>query len=83
MLDKARIEDMGKHTIGPCSLDGIPLHNPQYRSKDFVHALSISDLIIHFAENEKDVEHHILRRWLPEVYIIRHASFNILVYLRA
>jgi hypothetical protein len=48
-----------------------------------VHALSIAHIGIQLAVDEQYIQHHPLSGRLPEIYVFRHASFDILEYFGA
>jgi len=43
-----------------------------------VHALPVSHIRVQFAKHKKDIQQHSLRLWLTKVYVVGHASVDIL-----
>ncbi len=86
VLNVSRVQHIGQSMVRCTSfvishVYGVSFHDPQQGREYFVHALTISYGRMHLAPYEQYIQHHGLGGGLTEVYVVWHASFDILEYL--
>ena len=59
-------------------LQSVAGDHPKYGGKDFMHALTITNVSVELAIYEEDLQEHALGFWLPKVGIFGHATLDVL-----